>query len=113
MPEDKRDEPVAWELFPSTQPVPNYPEQINAWGYSRSDDELLEMREVTFNATPDALRDVARFLTETADLLASGQFKHSHEHIESFVSDWRTRFPQIDFIVCHPGFGNERPVGAM
>jgi hypothetical protein len=60
------------------------------------------MREITFDATPPVLREIATFLNEMAAALESGRFTHRHEHIDTVVKEWRHRFPQVDVIVTHP-----------
>ena len=76
------------------------------YGYAaRELDEngLLEMKEVTFAASADVLREVADFLTEMADLMEVGGFSEcSHRHIGSVVKDWDDRFPGKDVIVMPP-----------
>jgi hypothetical protein len=64
---------------------------------------LLEMREITLAASPEVLRDVARFLSDMADLMESGAFANcSHRHIGSVILDWEKRFPGKDVIVMPP-----------
>ena len=49
---------------------------------------LLEMKEVTFAASPQVLREIADFLASMAVLMESGRFRNTHRHIRSFVSEW-------------------------
>ena len=41
---------------------------------------LMEMREVTISASPDVLRELARFLIESADELEGPVSWHWHRH---------------------------------
>jgi hypothetical protein len=63
---------------------------------------LLELREVSFEASPAVLRELAQFLKTSADLLDAGTFRHTHLHIGSVIRDWDRRFPGKDVIVCPP-----------
>ncbi len=60
---------------------------------------LLDLREVTFVATPEVLRQISFFLSGMADLLEAGEFKITHRHIGGSISDWDARFPDKDVIV--------------
>ncbi len=60
------------------------------------------MREVTFIASPETLREIAKFLTSMADLVESGKFRNTHRHIGSVVTDWDKRHPGKDIIVVPP-----------
>jgi hypothetical protein len=80
-------------------------EDIMIYGYGDkvlNEYGLLELREVTFAASPDTLREIASFLTSMADLLEAGTFRITHRHIGSVVSDWGKRFPGKDVIVIPP-----------
>ncbi len=61
------------------------------FGYARRQlDEigLLELREITFQAGPETLREVAEFLEEMASDMEKGFFrKTSHTHIETVMKD--------------------------
>jgi hypothetical protein len=64
---------------------------------------LLEIRELTFSAPPAVLRDISRFLAETANLMDAGAFQTcSHRHIQSVVTDWNRKFPDKDIVVIPP-----------
>ena len=67
--------------------------QLNEYG-------LQDLREVTFSASPDVLRQIADFLNESASMMEEGWFdKCSHRHIQDEVKDWDKRFPERDIIV--------------
>lgn len=74
-----------------------YPlKQVNEYG-------LCELKEITFAASADVLRDVARFLNAMAALMDSGEFsKHSHWHIQTTVPHWDRRCPGKGIIVVSP-----------
>lgn len=71
-----------------------YPaKEVNEYG-------LLEMKEITFSASPVVLREIARFLAVSADLMDAGDFETcSHQHIQSVIPDWDRRFPESDIVV--------------
>ncbi|GDY10224.1 MAG: hypothetical protein DWI21_13615 [Planctomycetota bacterium] len=81
---------------------------MRAYGYARGrpddDDEepvLLELSEVTFVGTPDALREVAEFLIAASqDLEKYGQ-DFGHVHLQHKNPRWRSMMPQfVDVIVA-------------
>jgi len=64
---------------------------------------LLEMKEITFAASPAVLRQVARFLNEMAQKMDEDFFeKCSHAHINSVIVDWDRLFPNKDIVVTPP-----------
>lgn len=79
--------------------------EINEFG-------LLEMKEITFAAPPDVLRQVARFLEDMARRMDEGFFDEtSHRHIGSLIAGWDDRFPDKDIIVMPPNSYLERTLG--
>lgn len=65
--------------------------------------DLCEMKEITFAASPDVLREIAGFLENMAGLMESGGFDNcSHIHIGNAIADWDRRFPNKDIIVAVP-----------
>jgi hypothetical protein len=65
-----------------------------------NDDGLFEMKEVTFAASPQVLREIASFLNAMAAQMEAGAFdKCSHQHIQIANPDWARRFPNKDIIV--------------
>lgn len=64
---------------------------------------LLEMKEVTFSAPPETLREIAKFLSAMADHMEAGGFlRCDHSHIGSVIPDWDEMHPEKDIIVCCP-----------
>jgi hypothetical protein len=80
------------------------------YGYAKealNEQGLLEMKEVTFAAPPDVLREVARFLQQMAKLMEEGGFAIcSHRHIGNTIDGWNRRFPDKDLIVMPPDDGS-------
>lgn len=62
-----------------------------------------EMKEISFALPPSGLRDIAQFLTEAANALDT-EVPHpsDHYHIETFIRDWRMRYPNLDLVVVDP-----------
>ena len=79
---------------------------IHIHGYAETNEREkgpLEMREVTFSASPDILRQIAKFFSEMADLMEQGGFsKTSHKHIGSVIPNWDKRFPKREIIIMPP-----------
>jgi hypothetical protein len=74
-----------------------------AYGYQRTvvDPEygLLELREVSFDLSPDGLRRLAAFLRDCADRAEAGDLRSDHMHIEEFDRAWKPESPDLDVIV--------------
>ncbi|HLW67258.1 MAG TPA: hypothetical protein VKS79_18230 [Gemmataceae bacterium] len=63
----------------------------------------FEMKEVTFSAPPEVLRQIAAFLEQMAQKMEDGFFERcSHVHIGSLVPEWDKNFPNKDIIVMPP-----------
>ena len=74
---------------------------MKIYGYSLNTEieSLLEMKEVTFQGESEYIRQIARFLNHSANLIEEHGEDFGHEHIIDFFSDWREKFPNIDIIV--------------
>lgn len=74
---------------------------MKIYGYSLKPEinNLLEMREVTFQGESEQIKKIANFLNHVADLIEKHGEDFGHEHILDFYSDWREKFPNIDIIV--------------
>jgi hypothetical protein len=69
---------------------------------------LLEMKEITFAAPSDVLREIARFLENMARQIDEGTLRHSsHRHIGSVIVGWDKRFPDKDIIVIPPAASSD------
>lgn len=69
---------------------------------------LLEMKEITFAASPTVLRQIAQFLEEMAQKMDEGFFERcSHAHIKSIIEGWDKCFPNKDIVVMPPACVNE------
>ncbi len=67
--------------------------QVNEYG-------LLDLKEITFSASPEVLRQIATFLNQSASMMEDGWFdKCSHRHIQDEIKDWDEKFPDRDIIV--------------
>jgi len=72
------------------------------YGYSsRTVNEygLLEMREISFDASPSDLRKIANFLEKMADVIDTGQAMSSHAHINNVIDSWDREHPNKDIVV--------------
>ena len=77
------------------------------YGYSGrvcNEHGLLEMKEITFSAPPETLREVAKFLSAMADHMEAGGFlRCDHFHIGSVIGGWDESHPGKDvLVVCPP-----------
>ena len=74
--------------------------QLKAYGFPRNDDVCespLELSEVTFSASPELLRELAKFLEEAATQIADGA---QHVHLRDQWSGWQQG--GADLIVFRP-----------
>ena len=76
-----------------------------AYGYQRKvvDPEygLMELREVSFDLSPEGLRRLAAFLRDCADRVEAGDLRSDHVHIEEFDRAWSRDHPDLDVIVLN------------
>jgi len=63
---------------------------------------LMELREVTFAASPEVLRQISRFLELAADKMERGEFDEGREHIDRVLPAWSSLFPSKSIVVSHP-----------
>jgi hypothetical protein len=66
-----------------------------------SADGLVELSEVTFVASPEALREIAVFLHKAADQMEQTGERFGHSHIQDEVEGWADYEPgRPDVIVA-------------
>ena len=63
------------------------------------EDGLASLSEVTFQASPAALRKIAAFLLKEADEMASTGERYDHEHLQDSERDWFKNSSLPDVIV--------------
>ena len=70
---------------------------MKIFGYNKTtnESELLEMREVTFQANPETLRAIAEFLNKSADLIEEYQENFGHLHLQDEWSGWEEGCPDV------------------
>lgn len=71
---------------------------MKIFGYSKSDeDTLLEMQEVTIQASPSRLRELAKFLIDFADQIERGKINdQGHSHLsDELTTDWNEDFSDV------------------
>jgi len=70
---------------------------MKIYGYATIEpDELKEMREMSLQATPGRLREIAEFLIMTADEIASGNDNSpDHFHFQDHAGNWNEELPDI------------------
>lgn len=71
---------------------------MKLYGYVRSDKQtLLDLKEVSFVASPDELKKMAEFFFSQS-LVFSDKSSEYHAHFSDFLGD---RKPDFDVIVCN------------
>jgi len=69
---------------------------VRVFGYARKDEEeLLEMKEVTFQATPEKLRILAGFFEKFANEIENGISGKAHSHVKYECPEWNGSYPDI------------------
>ncbi len=64
---------------------------MNIYGYKKrivNSNKLLELEEVSFQATPEELERVAQFILATAGIMRQYGEKFGHEHFKVFMRDF-------------------------
>ncbi len=80
------------------------------YGYSRrviNRYGLRELKEVTFQASPDDLRRIATFLTDAASQIEAGTAKTDHLHLSIEDAGWGKMHPEMDVVVSLPVAGDD------
>ena len=73
---------------------------MKLFGHTHSSDQPVELREVTFQASPDALRTIARFLEQMATELEEAPSGFEHCHVLDTIEEWPSQWP--DLVVVGP-----------
>jgi hypothetical protein len=71
---------------------------MEIFGYKRkevNEHGLLEMNEVTFLASPNTLRAIAKLLTDAADLIEKKPGSIDHLHLQDTWRDWQEDYPDV------------------
>lgn len=55
---------------------------------------LVTLSEVTFQASPDEVREVAAFLLRAADEMEQADGRFSHAHLQDAVPGWKEHRPR-------------------
>jgi len=63
---------------------------------------LASLSEVTFQASPAALRKVAAFLLREADEMANRGERYGHGHLQDLEREWFKQAVMPDVIVVQP-----------
>jgi len=63
-------------------------EVVNEYG-------LLEMSEITIQASPNTLRAIAKLLNESADLIEKNPEDFDHFHLQDDWKEWKEEYPDI------------------
>lgn len=74
---------------------------MDIYGYTKNDEQLLDLSEITFKADPSELRSLAKFILDCANEIENDtEGKWEHSHIEDRVTDWNPASPSI--IIFNP-----------
>ncbi len=75
---------------------------MKVYGYEKGDnEEMLEMKEISFQAKPKRLRELANFLLKSADEIeSSNKNQWDHVHLQDFIQDLAQEEP--DIVIAHP-----------
>ena len=70
---------------------------MKIFGYVQTHHEpegLVELSEVTFQASPEVLREVAAFMFQAAKEMEQQGPRFSHSHIQDAINSWRAKQPE-------------------
>jgi hypothetical protein len=70
---------------------------MKIFGYAKKQASLpglLEMSEVSFVGSPEQIRAVARFLTDSADKMEQSQ-SFGHSHFQDECPEWQEEWPDV------------------
>ena len=68
---------------------------MKIYGYPKDGEELQELVEVTFQAQPESLRELAKFLNEMAEGLENDYENFGHGHAKDYCENWNDENPEI------------------
>ncbi|MGQ9427703.1 Imm32 family immunity protein [Gilvimarinus sp. F26214L] len=68
---------------------------MKIYGYPKNVNDLQELVEVTFQAEPDELRQLAKFLAKMAQSLEDDRGGFGHGHAKDYCEDWEDENPEI------------------
>jgi hypothetical protein len=71
---------------------------MKIFGYKNkiiNEHELLEMSEITFQASPEALKAIANFLNESADKMLEHKANFGHSHLQDEWKNWKEEYPDV------------------
>ena len=71
---------------------------MKLFGYKKNEEAIspIELKEVTVLAEPKVLREMAKMLNESADIIEKDYL--GHLHLQDYWSEWVEKYP--DFIVA-------------
>jgi hypothetical protein len=72
-------------------------DHMKIFGYVQARHEpegLVELSEVTFQASPEVLREVAAFMVQAAKEIEQQGSRFSHSHIQDAIKSWRVEHPE-------------------
>jgi hypothetical protein len=76
-----------------------------AYGYLRTvvnpEFGLMELREVSFDLSPDGMRRLAAFLRDCADRAEADGLRSDHVHIGEYDRGWKHENPDLDVVVLN------------
>ena len=71
---------------------------MKIFGYKNkvvNEHELLEMREITFQASPEVLKAIAKFLNDSADKISENKESFDHSHLQDEWKNWKEEYPDV------------------
>ena len=68
---------------------------MKIYGYSKDSDELQTLTEVILQTSPSNIRQLAKFLLKTADLMDQHGEDFGHQHLQDNIANWPRDNPDI------------------
>ena len=71
---------------------------MKIFGYKNkvvNEHELLEMSEITFQASPEVLKAIAKFLNDSADKILENKEIYDHSHLQDEWMNWKEEYQDV------------------
>lgn len=71
---------------------------MKIYGYEKDivdDEKLIELEEVTIQASSENLKKIAQFILETVKIIDENHDKFGHEHFKDFMREYGWEGPDI------------------
>ena len=71
---------------------------MKIFGYPRrtvNEDGLIELEDITFQAEPEILTEIGKFILEMAETIKSKNGNFDHSHLQDKWKGWKKEYPDV------------------